>query len=209
MNRFMVVFVKEFIDNARDKRTLLSSFSVALLGPIFFVGIMVFVLDRALGESDEAVSFAVVGAVYAPELMAYLHQQNTNIAELEAEEPRELVISGKQKLVLVINPDYAERYARGNVNTLMLIHDSSEISSTRRNLGQVRGLINQYGRTIGTLRLWLRGLDPSISSPIATQEVDVASPAARALTISGIASLLSGAGYFYGRLLPGHRHHRW
>jgi sodium transport system permease protein len=183
MNRFTVVFLKEFIDNARDKRTLFSSFSVAILGPVFFVGIMVFVLDRALGESDEPVTFAVVGATYAPELMSYLRQQNTDITELTAEEPRDLVVNGEHKLVLVINPDYAERYVRGNVNTLMLIHDSSEISSTRRSLGQLRGLIGQYSRTIGTLRLWLRGLDPSISNPISTQELDVASPAARALTI--------------------------
>lgn len=183
MSGWQTVFVKEFIDNVRDRRTLFSSFSVAILGPVFFVGMMVFVLERALGESDEAVAFGVVGADYAPQLMTYLEQQNTIVSRVEAEEPKELVTSGAHKIVLVINPDYAERYSRGNVNTLILIHDSSEISATKRNLAQLRGHINQYARTVGMLRLWLRGLDPSISNPISTQEVDVASPAARALTI--------------------------
>ncbi len=183
MSGLWVVFAKEFIDNIRDRRTLFSSFSIAILGPVFFVGIMVFVLERALGESDEAVAFAVVGAQHAPQLMAFLEQQNTDISKVNTDIPRHLVTSGQHKIVLIISADYAERYARGNVNTLSLYHDSSEISSTRRNLGQLRGYISQYSRIVGTLRLWLRGLDPTISNPITTQEIDVASPAARALTI--------------------------
>ncbi len=183
MNGFSVVFAKEIIDNLRDRRTLISSFSVSILGPIFFVGLMVFVMERALGESDSATEFAVVGAQYAPQLISYLEQQNTNITRVEADDPRDLVMGGAHQLVLVINPDYAERYQRGNINTLMLVHDSSELSSGRRNLAQLRGYISQYGRIIGNLRLWLRGLDPSIATPITTQELDVASPAARALTI--------------------------
>ncbi len=35
MGGFGVVFLKELLDNARDKRTLFSSFSVSILGPIF------------------------------------------------------------------------------------------------------------------------------------------------------------------------------
>ena len=76
---FSVVLAKECTDNLRDRRTLISSLSLAILGPIFFVGIMVFVLQRALGESDEATIFAVVGAQHAPQLITYLRQQNTEI----------------------------------------------------------------------------------------------------------------------------------
>ncbi len=180
---FTTVLAKECIDNLRDRRTLLSSFSLAVLGPIFFVGIMVFVLSRALGESDDAIEFTVVGADNAPQLMTYLERQNTDITRVETDKPRKLVTEGDHKLVLVINPDYTERYTKGNVNTLMLVHDSSQINATRRNLATLRGHIAQYSQTIGVLRLQLRGLDPSITRPIMTQELDVASPAARALTI--------------------------
>ena len=183
MSRFSVVFAKEIVDNMRDRRTLVSSLSVSILGPLFFVGLMVFVMERALGESDSTIEFAVVGAQHAPQLVSYLEQQNTKLVPVEAEDPRDLVISGDHQLVLVINPDYAERYHRGNVNTLILIHDGSELSSGRRNLARLRGYIGQYSRIIGNLRLWLRGLDPSIAAPINTQELDIASPAARALTV--------------------------
>lgn len=180
---FKVVLAKECLDNVRDRRALISSFSLAILGPVFFVGIMVFVLERALGESDDAIDFTVVGAQYAPQLMAYLTQQNTNIEEVVSDTPKDLVSQGKNDLVLVINPNYAQRYASGGINTLILIHDSSDMSSTRRNLAQLRNHIGTYSQTIGLLRLQLRGIDPSLSRPIITKELDVASPAARALTI--------------------------
>ena len=179
----LVVLKKECLDNFRDKRTILSSFSLAVLGPIFFVGIMVFVLERALGEADDAIEFAVVGAEYAPQLMANLREYAVDITEVETDAPRALVVDGDHALVLVISPDYGERYSKGNVNTLQLIHDSSKISSTRRHLSLLRSYISRYSRTIGLLRLQLRGIDPNIANPVATQEIDVSSPAARALTI--------------------------
>ena len=180
---FSVVLKKECLDNFRDKRTIMSSFSLAVLGPIFFVGIMVFVLERALGEADDAIEFAVIGAEYAPQLMANLREYAVDITEVETDAPRKLVVEGEHALVLVISPDYGERYSKGNVNTLQLIHDSSKISSTRRHLSLLRSYISRYSRTIGLLRLQLRGIDPNIANPVATQEIDVSSPAARALTV--------------------------
>jgi sodium transport system permease protein len=180
---FTTVMAKECTDNLRDRRTLISSFSLAILGPVFFVGIMVFVLDRALGEVDEPIAFAVVGAEHAPQLMQYLSQQNTEIEQVNSDDPRSLVTEGLHKLILVINPDYGERYARGNTNSLLLIHDSSELNSTRRDLNTLQGYIATYSRTIGLLRMQLRGFAPAIAQPISIEQLDVASPAARALTV--------------------------
>jgi sodium transport system permease protein len=181
---FSIVFAKECIDNLRDKRTLFSSFSLALLGPILFVGIMVFVLERALGESDDPVEFSVIGAQYAPELMKFLENGNTEITNRDpVADPRSLVLNGDESLILIISPNYEERYTQGSPITLSAVFDGSDLSSTRRNLSQLHGLVNQYGRVIGLLRLQLRGIDPSIANPISVQDVDVASPAARALTI--------------------------
>ena len=180
---FAVVLKKECLDNCRDRRTILSSFSLAILGPIFFVGIMVFVLERALGEADEPIKFAVVGSQHAPQLMTNLRQYNVSMTSIDAQDPRNLVIDGTHELILVVNPDYAQRYAEGAINTLQLIYDSSELSSTRRHLLQLRSYIATFSRTIGLLRLQLRGVDPAVSQPVITQEVDVSSPAARALTV--------------------------
>lgn len=180
---FAVVLKKECVDNFRDRRTILSSFSLAILGPVFFVGLMVFVLDRALGEADDPIEFAVIGSQYAPQLMASLRENATEITEVATDSPRDLVTDGAHSLILVISHDYAERYSKGNVNTLQLIHDSSKISSTRRHLSLLRAYISRYSRTVGLLRLQLRGVDPNIANPVVTQEIDVSSPAARALTV--------------------------
>ncbi len=77
MRGFMTVLRKECTDNMRDRRTIISSFSLALLGPALFVGLMAFVLNTALGTSTDAVALTVVGSENAPQLVSYLEQQNT------------------------------------------------------------------------------------------------------------------------------------
>lgn len=183
MNGTLIVLVKECRDNIRDRRTILSSFSLALFGPALFMGLMTFMLNTALGESDEPVPFAIVGAEHAPGLLEYLQQQNTRIDLLQSENPRAEVTEGRHELVLVIREDYAERFARGDINSLVLIHDGSKIGSSRRQFSQARDLINRYARTLGMLRLQVRGIDPAITMPLAVQELDTASPAARALAV--------------------------
>ncbi len=183
MSAYLTVLRKECIDNFRDRRTILSSFSLAVLGPAFFVGLMSFVLSSALGESDEPLVITIAGADYAPELVEFLRRENTTIAIKEIERPAQALRDGLEKLILVIPPEYGDRYARGEVNSLSLVYDSSEFGRSQRNFSRARSMVNRYSTTVGLLRLQLRGIDPSVTRPIVIQEVDTASPAARALTI--------------------------
>jgi sodium transport system permease protein len=183
MSGFTTVLIKECRDNLRDRRTILSSFSLALLGPALFIGLMSFVLTSAIGESDEPVEVAVVGGQYAPDLMSHLASQNTKITHIETDEPRAEIESGRQELVLVIEADYPDRFSSGQMTPVTLWHDSSKIGSSRRNFSAMRAMISSYARIIGVLRLQLRGVEPTVTSPIVVQEVDTASPAARALTV--------------------------
>jgi len=187
---FSVVLRKECLDNLRDRRTVLSSFGLAFLGPFFFVGLMVFILDRTIGQSEDPTTFAVVGAEHAPQLMAYLESKHTEIERLSDVDPRELVIDGTHDLILAINADYPDRYRTGAVNTVLLVHDSSKLSTTRRDYTNLQGMIARYSRTIGLLRMQVRGIDANLVTPISAQSLDVSSPAARALT------LLSSLPYF-------------
>ena len=183
MRGFMTVLRKECTDNMRDRRTIISSFSLALLGPALFVGLMAFVLNTALGTSTDEVALTVVGSENAPQLVSYLEQQNTEISREELEDPKQAVIDGSHDLILVIPETYAERFSNGEINSLPLIYDSSSLGKARRNYNQVRDMIRRFAQGIGFLRLQLRGVDPSITAPVLVQEVDTASPAARALTI--------------------------
>ena len=183
MRGFMTVLRKECTDNIRDRRTIISSFSLALLGPALFVGLMAFVLNTALGSSTDSVALTVVGSDNAPQLVAFLEQQNTEINREELDDPKQAVIDGSHDLILVIPETYAARFSKGQINSLPLIYDSSSIGKARRNYNQVRDIIRRFAQGIGFLRLQLRGVDPSITAPVLVHEVDTASPAARALTI--------------------------
>lgn len=184
MNPFLTVLAKECTDNIRDYRSLFSSLSVALLGPLLVVGLLIFVLDKTLRDFEEPIAFTLMGADHAPNLVAYLRANNTRIDQREpVEDPSTLIKSGEAEIILVIQPNYGERYTEGQQNQLVLFFDSSSYSSGRRNLTTLDQLIERYSDTIGMLRLRYAGIQPGLTGPIKTRKIDVSSPADRALMI--------------------------
>ncbi len=184
MNPFLTVLAKECTDNIRDYRSVFSSLSVALLGPLLVVGLLIFVLDKTLRDYEEPIAFTLIGADHAPSLVAYLRANNTQVDQREpVEDPSTLIELGEAEIILVIQPNYGERYAEGLQNQLALFFDSSSYSSGRRDLATLDRLIERYSDTIGTLRLRYRGIQPGLIRPIQTRKIDVSSPADRALMI--------------------------
>ena len=183
MSSFSVVLAKECRDNIRDRRTIISSFSLAILGPVLFVALMALVLNSTLGESRAPFALAVRGAEHAPGLVSFLRTQNVDVREVAVDDARRAVEAGLYDLILSIDADYGRRFAGGDMASVTLTYDSSGMGRNRRNAMAARQLITGYGQQIGMLRLQLRGVDPAISQPLAVNEMDVASPAARALSI--------------------------
>ena len=184
MNPFLTVLAKECTDNIRDYRSVFSSLSVALLGPLLVVGLLIFVLDKTLRDYEEPIAFTLIGAEHAPGLVAYLRANNTQVDQREpVEDPSTLIELGEAEIILVIQPNYGERYTEGLQNQLALFFDSSSYSSGRRDLATLDRLIERYSDTIGTLRLRYRGIQPGLIRPIQTRKIDVSSPADRALMI--------------------------
>ena len=184
MNPFLTVLAKECTDNIRDYRSLFSSLSVALLGPLLVVGLLIFVLDTTLRDYEEPIAFTLIGADHAPNLVAHLLANNTRIDQRQqVEDPSSLIESGEAEIILVIQPNYRKRYIEGQQNQLTLFFDSSSYSSGRRNLATLDQLIKRYIDTLGMLRLQYRGIQPGLIRPIQTRKIDVSSPADRALMI--------------------------
>ena len=69
MRALFTVFAKEFLENLRDRRTLLSALLFGpLFGPLLF-GVMVSrMLDQSVVESDEPLKITISGAEHAPGL---------------------------------------------------------------------------------------------------------------------------------------------
>ena len=176
------IFKKETLDNLRDRRTLLSSFSLSVLSPILFVGLMVFILNQAIGGSDSKPEAHLIGADNAPALVEWLEAQGTQFTRTDVADPREAVVNGDIDLALVIPDSYATSFNSG-AGYVQLIHDSSQFGDASRHYAQLNGLLHGYSGLLGRMRLQVRGISTQIIDPIDVQTLDTASPAARALSI--------------------------
>jgi sodium transport system permease protein len=68
MRALLTVFRKEFRENLRDRRTLVSAFLFGpLFGPLMFGFIVSRMLDQSV-QSDEPVSLTICGGEHAPGL---------------------------------------------------------------------------------------------------------------------------------------------
>ena len=191
MRALFTIFRKEFVDNLRDRRTLVSAL---LLGPLFgpmMFGLMVsFALKHTLVESDEPLRLTISGSENAPGLTRFLEAQTdlrkVNLSESEA---REAVRRGSIAVLVLVPKEYTGLFASGEPAPVLLIADSSD-SQARKLANRARAVFAAYASTIAQLRLQIRGVNPLISLPVAVNEVDVATPAGRALVVLGFMTYL-------------------
>jgi sodium transport system permease protein len=181
------VFCKEFLENLRDRRTLISALIFGpLFGPLLFGAMVSRMLNQSVLESDDPVRVTVSGAERAPNLMRLFESQGVKVelAALGETEARAAVKRGTAGIVLIVPSDYAQRFAEALPAPLFLVADSSD-SQTRKSTERLRALIAAYGNGIAQLRAQIRGVSPLLAVPIAVNDIDVTTPAGRAVTVLG------------------------
>jgi sodium transport system permease protein len=187
MRTLFIVFAKEFLENLRDRRTLLSALLFGpLFGPILF-GLMVSrMLEQSVVESEVPLKLTISGSHYAPGLTQYLKARGVKLefSELSENEARAAVRGGVSQVVLLVPEEYPRLFAASKPAPLLLFADSAD-SQTRKIADRARGILGAYGSTIAQLRLELRGVSPLLSLPVAVNEVDVATPTGRAVVVLG------------------------
>src|ERR1700729_3661529 len=109
MRAFFIVFGKEFLENLRDRRTLLSALLFGpLFGPLIF-GLMVSrMLNQSVVESNEPLRLTISGGEHAPGLTHYLEAQGVELvrATMSESEASAAVRGGSAKVVLIIPAEY-------------------------------------------------------------------------------------------------------
>ncbi len=180
MKKIWIIFKKEVMDNLRDRRSITSALVTPLFTPLFLLG-MIVVMGQTLfaDPAEKPVILPVVGAEYAPGLVAYLEQENVSVISGPAD-PQAAVKAGEVDVVLVIPPDYAEKFTDGQMVAVRLVMDSSRQSSLR-SIQQAQMLVRQYSQMLGVLRLQARGIDPGILFPVSLASVDLATPQSQAV----------------------------
>jgi sodium transport system permease protein len=187
MRALFIVFGKEFLENLRDRRTLISALLFGpLFGPLLFGAMVSRMLNQSELESDEALQITLSGGEHAPNLVRYLESQGVKLVEsaLSESAARAAVKRGTAAVVLLVPEDYAPRFEAALPAPLLLISDSSD-SQTRKSADRLRVLLTNYGGSIAQLRSQIRGLSPLLAVPVAVNEIDVTTPTGRAVVVLG------------------------
>ncbi len=179
MKKILVIFQKEMLDNMRDYRSWVTGLFWALFGPLL-IGGMIMLLGNSIRENvDEALALPVSGAENAPNLIAFLEQQDV-IFETAPADPEAAVIAGDINVALIIPSDYGENFSAGETAKVQLIFDSTR-QSAMVDINRAQNLLEGYSRYIGLLRLSLRGVSPEVMHVVQIEEVDTATPQSQAL----------------------------
>src|SRR3954467_2915718 len=126
MNAITIVFLKEALENLRDRRVVFSAFFFGvLLAPAIFALTTTLVSKRAIKDQEQPLSLPVIGANRAPNLMHFLAGQGGAIkpVHLSASDALSKVRDGEFELVLIVRDDYAKRLAAGESAPLDLVLD--------------------------------------------------------------------------------------
>jgi sodium transport system permease protein len=188
MRTLLIVFRKEFLDNLRDRRTLISAILFGpLFGPLLF-GLMISrMLEQSVVEADEPLKITISGSAYAPGLARFLESQGAQLTKKEFTEAdaRTAVRSGHGTPVIVMVPEeYPKLFSAARPAPVLLFADSAD-SQTRKIADRARQVLGAYASGIAQQRLQIRGVNPTLAVPVAVNEVDVATPTGRAVVVLG------------------------
>lgn len=179
------VLRKEVVDNFRDRRTLLSALLIGpLFGPLLLTAMVNLTVSTQLGQLDEPLDLPVASAERAPNLVAYLRNNNVNVLDAP-DDPERSVREGEVDLVLIIPEAYPEHFRNGLPAPLKLVADHSN-SQTEKSVRKARSVIAAYNRSISVMRLQARGVNSYVLAPVMMEDIDVSTAAGRALLILGM-----------------------
>ena len=190
MRPLFVVAAKEIVDNARDRRTLFSTLLFGpLFGPLMFAVLVNVMVTRNVASVSEPIDVPIIGAERAPNLVEFLHARGIHAADLHGLDDFDAgaaaVRAGRQDLVIVIDPRFAEQFGTAEVARVGLIYDQSNTRANSR-VSRARAALAAYRNQIANLRLLARGIRPDIMLPLTIDEYDVSTPAGRSALLLGM-----------------------
>ena len=187
MRPLLTVLRKELRENLRDRRTFMSALVIGTVLMPLLVGLLVnLTVRRGQSQDNRPVSLAVVHGERAPGLLAQLRQYRIDVITVDLDDAaaRDAVRHQRRRIVLAIADNYASQLAQGLPAPVLLYSDSSDVAGAG-DMGRVRAVLARVSSETARLRLMARGVDPTVLSAIAVQDVDVATPTSRSVLILG------------------------
>jgi sodium transport system permease protein len=182
MKGMLVVLKKEIRENLRDRKAVFNSLLlVPSLFPVLLIGMIWLGTSAQTERAERVLEVPVVGAEQAPNLIRYLEQQGMVVKPAPAD-PEALVRSQKEPVIIRIPETFGEQWQAGRPAEIEVIIDPSRPESDIPT-SRVKGLLRGYSREIGILRLQMRGVSPSVMSPLVIRNVDLSTPQSRGMLI--------------------------
>jgi sodium transport system permease protein len=182
----------------RDRRTLFAVFlSAVATGPLFLVLLSTLVSD--MEQRAEAREVWVVGMAEAPTLRNYIERQTWVLREAPADHEAQLRSRQLGDPVLVVLPGFEAALARGEAPQVQLVSDSG---NPRASAGarRVEALLRGFQQERVALTLSWRGVSPAALQTLQLESIDLASPGARAATLTGMLPFFVLMAVLYGAL---------
>lgn len=197
MKAARTVFWKEVTENLRDRKTVMNALVMGpLLGPIFFVLMMSFMISKQLSSAEKPLEVPVIGAEHAPNLVGWLKQQGVQVQP--APDDAEAAIRARDaRAVLVVPAAYPEHWRAGETAQVQVLHDSSD-QDARAPVSRLTNLLEAYSRQQSALRISARGMHPALLSPVVVAQRDLASTQQRAGQLLSFLPYLLVLGAFLG-----------
>ena len=175
-----IVIRKELRDSLRDRRALFSIAFSIVIGPVLIGFMMNRIADRQ--REAENVEIPVFGQENAPAFVDWLGQQAGVTVIRAASKPEQAVRDGQHDVVVVISPDYAEKFRSSRPATVQIVADTSR-NAARPAIERVRRLLQRYSAEIGALRLISRGVSPAGVTPLTLEEIEISTAQQRAAQV--------------------------
>lgn len=194
MSGVWIIFKKEFRDALRDHRALAAAMLPAILGPVMMMALLSSVAESR--KEAEDVTLGVIGRDNAPDLIAFL-QDNDVVVEDFTGDPKTEIQAKNIGVVLSIPDDFGENFQAFERATVELFADDS-LEKSDVAADEVRALISRYSRSIGALRLMVRGVNPNIVSAVNVESRDFSTRSSRAGQILNSLQLILLMAAFFG-----------
>jgi len=174
---FAVTF-KELRDFSRDRRTFwLTLLTAPLLYPLLFILMSQLTTVRTQTQLHNELVLPVVGAEYAPNLLAFLASRGIKTVTA-GEDIEQRIVAQQEDFALRIAHNFGQQWHAGKPAMLEIITDTTRRTHEIQ-VARLRSALAEYGQTTGALRLLVRGINPEIMLPVTVNIHDLATPQAQ------------------------------
>lgn len=186
----MSLLKKEVLDSIRDKRSVMAALLGAVVGPIMFVGIFSFQIEKSRSQETMYVEFE--NQQQAPQLIELFDREDIKHAD-KPETGKNIEVDGETEshsgITVRFDEDFAERLAQAKPAEVFVIADHSEQDSNS-NIRRIKTVLNSYQGSVVSMRLMARGISPNVGAVLKVTDRDTSTPTSKSGMILGMIAVM-------------------